>query len=117
MTDRSVDLTLTNTQVLQVLRHGSGQAALSETLAKLDDLQTSREMLRTLLHQRSYSLSTLRALLILTAFDAAHPERELAEVAHELDLSPSTAHRYVRTWLALGLLDQDPASRRYRQVS
>ena len=29
-------------------------------------------------------------------------------------MSPSTTHRYMTTLLAVGLLDQDPRTRRYR---
>ena len=58
----------------------------------------------------------LRALLVPAAFPADGSERELTAVAEQLSLSPSTTHRYLRTWTAVGLLERDPDSRRYRRA-
>jgi DNA-binding MarR family transcriptional regulator len=52
---------------------------------------------------------------VLAAFPADGTERELSSVANQLSLSPSTTHRYLRTWTAVGLLERDPNSRRYRR--
>ncbi len=38
----------------------------------------------------------------------------VTDVAKRLGLSPSTTHRYMTTLLAVGLLEQDARSRRYR---
>ena len=60
------------------------------------------------------SQSLERGLAILSSF---HPDRPLiggSELSRELDLSRSTAHRYVATLAKLGYLQQDPDSRRYR---
>jgi IclR family transcriptional regulator, pca regulon regulatory protein len=60
------------------------------------------------------SQSLERGLAILSSF---HPDRPLiggSELSRELDLSRSTAHRYVATLAKLGYLQQDPESRRYR---
>ncbi len=38
----------------------------------------------------------------------------VTDVAAQLSLSPSTTHRYMTTLLAVGLLEQDARSRRYR---
>ena len=38
----------------------------------------------------------------------------MVELAGELGLSPSTAHRYAQTLLELGLLERSPTTRRYR---
>ncbi len=59
------------------------------------------------------SQSVVRGLAILSSFS---PERRLigvSEVARELGLSRSTAHRYVATLARLGYLYQDPATRKY----
>jgi DNA-binding IclR family transcriptional regulator len=39
-----------------------------------------------------------------------------AEIARMLEMNPSTTHRYVSTLVAVGLLERDPATRRYRLV-
>jgi DNA-binding IclR family transcriptional regulator len=36
------------------------------------------------------------------------------EIAGELGMSPSTAHRYLQTLLELGLVERSPRTRRYR---
>ena len=59
------------------------------------------------------SRSLLRGLSLLGRV-AAEGERGILELARELDMSPSTAHRYAQTLLALGLLERAPDTRRYR---
>src|ERR1700733_5525832 len=40
--------------------------------------------------------------------------RGILELARDLDLSPSTAHRYAITLVELGLLERCPKTRKYR---
>ena len=54
-----------------------------------------------------------RAMSILRSFDDA-PELGIVDLAHRLDLSPSTTHRIVRALVEARLLDQDPRTERYR---
>lgn len=60
-----------------------------------------------------YSQSLERGLAILSSFTPERPILGIADIADELDMSRSTAHRYVVTLLALGYLEQE-ASRKYR---
>ncbi|MBA3808254.1 MAG: helix-turn-helix domain-containing protein [Solirubrobacterales bacterium] len=60
------------------------------------------------------SRSLLRGLSILTRFGAEREERGIVELAQELRMSPSTAHRYAQTLIELGLLERCPRSRKYR---
>jgi IclR family transcriptional regulator, pca regulon regulatory protein len=62
----------------------------------------------------SYSQSLERGLAILSAFKPAKPLLGISELARALALNRSTAHRYVGTLTALGYLQQDRASRKYR---
>jgi hypothetical protein len=114
--DHRITIALNSAQVAQVLRTASGRPALTSMLAGLEDPEVLREAVMPLIDDDTYSRSTLRALLVLGAFHPDGSERELTDVARALDLSPSTAHRYVGTWMALGLLEQDPISRRYRRA-
>jgi IclR-like helix-turn-helix domain-containing protein len=114
--DARLTIALTSTQVSQVLRHASRRPGLAHMFSALDDPKALRDAVAPLLNDDAYSRSTLRALLVLGSFDADGSERELTDVARALRLSPSTTHRYVGTWLALGLLEQDPVSRRYRRA-
>ena len=65
------------------------------------------------LREPRYSQSLERGLAILTCFTPERPVLGIADIAEELEMSPSTTHRYVRTLTALGYLEQG-ASRKYR---
>ncbi len=114
--ERDVTITLTDRQVRQVLREASGRTSLASVLPEVGGLEVLRSVVLSLKDDATCSRSTLRALLVLAAFPADGSERELSDVARQLGLSPSTTHRYIGTWMAVGMLEQDPRSRRYRRV-
>jgi len=60
------------------------------------------------------SQSVERGLAILSSFDAERPLIGVSELARELDMNRSTAHRYIATLAQLGYLTQDRESKRYR---
>jgi hypothetical protein len=60
------------------------------------------------------SRSLLRGLSLLTGFGPDGAERGIVELAEELQMSPSTAHRYAVTLVELGLLERSPRTRKYR---
>src|SRR5918992_2640198 len=62
----------------------------------------------------TYSQSLERGLSILSSFKSARPLLGVSELAREIGLSRSTTHRYVATLAALGYLEQDDLTRRYR---
>jgi IclR family transcriptional regulator, pca regulon regulatory protein len=62
----------------------------------------------------STSQSLERGLAILSSFNSDRPLIGVSELSRELVLSRSTAHRYIATLAALGYLQQDPDSKRYR---
>jgi IclR family transcriptional regulator, pca regulon regulatory protein len=62
----------------------------------------------------SFSQSLERGLAILSAFKPAKPLMGISELARALDLNRSTTHRYVGTLAALGYLEQDGPTRKYR---
>ncbi|MGO9322747.1 MAG: helix-turn-helix domain-containing protein [Solirubrobacteraceae bacterium] len=114
--DRDVRITLTDEQVRQVVGDASGGARMTRLLPELSDLDELRRIVLPRLDDERCSRSTFRALLVLAAFPADGSEREMSDVARTLDLSPSMTHRYIGTWMAVGLLEQDPRSRRYRRA-
>ena len=61
-----------------------------------------------------FSQSLERGLAILSAFTPDRPALGISELARELALTRSTAHRYVATLATLGYLQQDDATRKYR---
>lgn len=60
------------------------------------------------------SQSLERGLAILSSFNSQRPLIGVSELSRELELSRSTAHRYIATLAQLGYLHQDPDSKRYR---
>jgi predicted transcriptional regulator len=60
------------------------------------------------------SQSLERGLAVLALFKSGKPLMGVSEIGRALDLSRSTAHRYVATLAALGYLQQDRESKRYR---
>lgn len=60
------------------------------------------------------SRSLLRGLSLLTGFGADGEQRGIVELADDLGMSPSTAHRYALTLVELGLLERCPRTRKYR---
>jgi IclR helix-turn-helix domain len=111
-----VTITLTGGQVARVLREASADPALDALPGGLDDFDELCGAVLPLLEDSAYSRSTLRALLVLSAFPPDSSERELTDVARQVGLSPSTTHRYICTWTALGLLEQHARTRRYRRT-
>lgn len=63
------------------------------------------------------SQSLLRGLAILSCFGPERSWRAIIDLAKELEMSPSTTHRYVKTLRAIGLLEQNPTTREYRPVA
>jgi IclR family pca regulon transcriptional regulator len=60
------------------------------------------------------SQSLERGLAILSTFRSAQPLLGVSDLAREVGLSRSTAHRYVSTLALLGYLQQDSATKKYR---
>ena len=63
-----------------------------------------------------FSRSLLRALMVLASYPDDGSTRSVSEVAKALGMGVSTAHRYTATFAEVGVLERDPASRRYRLV-
>ena len=61
-----------------------------------------------------HSQSLERGLAILSAFRTRQPLLGSSELAREVGLTRSTAHRYIATLATLGYLEQDPGTRKYR---
>ncbi len=64
--------------------------------------------------QATWSQSLERGLAILSAFGSDRSTIGVSELSRELGLSRSTTHRYIATLTALGYLQQDATTKRYR---
>jgi IclR family pca regulon transcriptional regulator len=62
----------------------------------------------------AYSQSLERGLAILSAFRSGRPLLGVSELGRDISLSRSTTHRYVATLAALGYLQQDSGTKKYR---
>lgn len=131
---QGVAIALTHDQVDQVLRAATREPkGTSESLlmAALDHAHsptgsdgsaeslrdTTRRALQAALDDPQLSQSLLRGLALLSCYSPQREWRTISELAKELDLPPSTAHRYARTLRAIGLLEQHPGTREYRPAA
>jgi hypothetical protein len=112
----AVSIALTDAQVEQVLREVAHRPRLASLLPEVSQLDALSSVAMPLLGDANYSRSVLRALLVLNSLPRDGSERGLTHLAGQLAISPSTTHRYMHTWMALGLVEQDPGSRRYRRT-
>jgi hypothetical protein len=110
-TSAAVLIELTPTQVNQVQRQVEGDVRLvfagltsgSSLAARADELDNPR-----------LSRSLLTGLLVLATLPRDGGTIGVAEIARLLGLKAGTTHRYVITLKAAELVEQDPATRRYR---
>jgi hypothetical protein len=118
----SIAITLSPTQVDEVVRAASRSRVPSISTLIADTLSESRTPKETQLAgylafdmaNPKLSRSLLRGLSLLTCFGPDGAARGIVELAHDAGMSPSTAHRYVSTLVELGLLERCPKSRKYR---
>lgn len=133
--DQEIAIALSPAQVKQVLRAAGstdGGVASSLLVVALDNAYVSphgngrglrslheaaQMALRQALDDPQLSQSLLRGLAILSCYGPGRPWRAIMELARQLDMSPSTTHRYVKTLRAVGLLEQHPGTRAYRPIA
>lgn len=109
-----LSIELSRSQVAQVMRAASGGRTISTVLAGM--VKSSERLAQTLadFDDTRLSRSLLSGLLVFAAFPADGESVGNVEVARMLGMNPSTAHRYITTFLEVGLLERDPGTRRYR---
>jgi IclR helix-turn-helix domain len=115
-----VTIELSQAQVDHIV-HAAGQGGtMSVLLSALKDpdwgleLDASSLSLPAQMQDRRLSRSLLAGLLVLSCFPTDGAYLGIAELGRTLRMNTSTTHRYVTTLLAVGLLERDAASRRYR---
>jgi DNA-binding transcriptional ArsR family regulator len=114
MTERAISIELTRAQVDQIVRDASGEDGVSALLRGLGDEASLSSKYRALSESPRLSRSLLLGLLVLACFPADGDTLAVSDIAERLGMSPSTTHRYMTTLLAVGLLEQEPRTRRYR---
>ena len=109
-----VTIELTRSQVDGVVRASSNGTGISSLLTALAGNDTLAARYEALADSPRLSRSLLLGLLVLASFPADGGSLAVSDVAGQLGMSPSTTHRYMTTLLAVGLLEQDARTRRYR---
>jgi hypothetical protein len=119
----TVLIELSKAQVDQVVRAAGQGGTMSVLLSALRDPQWTLAIdsedwsYPTQMDDRRLSRSLLSGLLVLSCFPADGGYLGIADLARMLGMNTSTTHRYVTTLLAVGLLERDSATRRYRLAS
>jgi hypothetical protein len=115
-----VTIELSKAQVDQVIRAAGEGGTMSVLLSALKDpkwtlaADSEEWSYPVQMEDRRLSRSLLSGLLVLSCFPADGGSLGIAELARRLDMNTSTTHRYVTTLLAVGLLERDSSTRRYR---
>jgi hypothetical protein len=64
-------------------------------------------------NDRGISQTLIIGLLVLSAFHG-DVEQRVSDIAEELGISKTTIVRYLKSWVAVGVLEQNRTNRRYR---
>jgi DNA-binding MarR family transcriptional regulator len=110
--DVDITITLSKTQIKQVMRGATGEEGMTKLLGGTGVLKLASYQER--MGDDRFSRSLLRGLMVLAAFPRDGSARQITDVAKQLGLGASTTHRYAITLVELGLLERDPVSRHYR---
>src|SRR5580700_6935274 len=119
-TSAAITIELSKSQVDKVVRAAGQGGTMSVLLTALKDpswtlaLDSGESVAPARMEDRRLSRSLLAGLLVLSCFPADGEYLGIAELARLLGMNTSTTHRYVTTLLAVGLLERDSATRRYR---
>jgi hypothetical protein len=111
-----VTIELSPAQVDRVVRGAAEGGNMSVLLSGLKDVREVLSQEPRQMEDSRLSRSLLAGLLMLACFPTDGTFLGNAEIARMLDMNPSTTHRYVSTLVAVGLIERDPATRRYRLV-
>ncbi len=118
-----ISIELSKAQVDQVVRNAGQGGTMSVLLSALRDpdwtlaFDSDDWAYPAQMEDRRLSRSLLSGLLVLSCFSLDGEDLGIAELARMLNMNTSTTHRYVTTLLAVGLLERDSSSRRYRLAS
>jgi hypothetical protein len=112
--DPGVTLELSAAQIEKVMRASAPRPTLADALIGLRDVREVLELSTEQMANARLSRSLIAGLLTLASFPRDGSYVGNGELAEMLEMNQSTAHRYISTLVALGLVERDPDSRRYR---
>jgi IclR helix-turn-helix domain len=112
-----VVIELSEAQVDRVVRAALGTGNMSVLLSGMSDVRDVVAAAMEQLEGARLSRSLLCGLLLLATFPADGSYVGIVHVARTLGMSVSTVHRYLTTLVAVGLLEQDSSTRKYRLMN
>ncbi len=107
---------LSRAQVDRVVRSASTDERMSMFLAGLVEVRHRLQADPKQMDDRRFSRSLMSGLLLLASFPDDGSYLSNTEVARTNGMNMSTSHRYISTLVAVGLLERDPGTRRYRRA-
>jgi hypothetical protein len=115
--EKGLSIELSPAQVEAVVRAAADGGSVAVLLAGLSDVREALADGLEVLDSPRLSRSLLAGLPVLASFPADGGSLGTAELARMLGTNSSTAHRYLRTLAAVGLVARDPDTRRCRRAA
>jgi DNA-binding MarR family transcriptional regulator len=110
-----VSITLMDSQVNEIVRKASASSGIALSLAGLRELPVF-DLAHEQLNNQRLSRSLMIGLIAYASFPSDGTYLGVIELARVLHANSSTVHRYLQTLVVVGLLERDPATRRYRRA-
>jgi hypothetical protein len=101
-------------QVERVVRAAADGGSISVLLSGLERVRGTLATRPTQLQDPRLSRSLLAGLLLVASLPGDGSYLGNAQLARLLGMNVSTVHRYLQTLVAVGLVERDPGTRRYR---
>jgi hypothetical protein len=115
--ERSPDaavIDLLPSQVERVVRAAADGGSISMLLSGLERVRGTLATRPAQLQDPRLSRSLLAGLLLVASLPSDGSYLGNAQLARVLGMNVSTVHRYLQTLVAVGLVERDPGTRRYR---
>ncbi|MGA2453670.1 MAG: helix-turn-helix domain-containing protein [Solirubrobacteraceae bacterium] len=105
---------LSPAQVDRVVRAAADGGSMAVLLSGLERVRGTLAAGAAQLQDPRLSRSLLSGLLLVASLPDDGSYLGNAQLARMLDMNVSTVHRYLQTLVAVGLVERDPSTRRYR---
>jgi hypothetical protein len=107
---------LTRDQIDAIVTQAADKVTSSQDGGSVGVPPTDERMIvlfESVLRDRKLNSSVILGFIILACFPMDGSERAVADIARQLKASPTTVHRFVKTWRLAGVLHQNPVTRCY----
>ena len=111
-----ISVELTPRQVNQIISRGVERGNIAAIRYGMTDILEMLSHRPDLLDSSRVSRSLVIGLLLIAALPSDGTYAKTTDLAQVLNLTPSTASRYLTTLVEVGLAEQHPGTRRYRTV-